>query len=54
MHVERDGTEAEVWITPEARVAYNDGLNARTLRELAAMVEANRDRIEEAWRGFLG
>jgi len=35
-------------------MAYNDGYDARTLRELLGMVEANRDLIEEAWNEFFG
>ena len=52
VHVEKDGLEAKFWITPEVRLAYNDGFNARVLRELLALVEAYRERIEGAWRDF--
>ena len=54
IHAERGGMEAKFWINPHVRVAYNDGFNARTLRELAGLVEANRRRIEEAWNEFFG
>lgn len=54
IHVERDGMEAKFWIDPDVRMAYNDGHNAKALRELAALVEANRRRIEEAWNDFFG
>ncbi len=37
---------------PEVRVAYNDGYDARTLRELLEVVELNKDRIERAWDEF--
>jgi hypothetical protein len=33
---------------------YNDGYDARTLRELMEIVEANKDRIERAWNEFFG
>jgi hypothetical protein len=33
-------------------MAYNDGYDARTLRELLETVEANKDRIERAWNEF--
>jgi hypothetical protein len=33
-------------------VAYNDGYDARTLRELLEIVEQNQDRIEGAWNEF--
>jgi hypothetical protein len=35
-------------------VAYNDGFDGKTLRELLELVEANRERIETAWRKFFG
>lgn len=31
---------------------YNDGYDARTLRELLEIVETNKDRIERAWNEF--
>jgi len=36
------------------QVAYNDGYDARTLRELCGLIEANRERIERAWNEFFG
>ena len=35
--------EAKFWIRPLVRVAQSDGIDARTLRELAAVVEQNID-----------
>jgi len=52
IHVEKDGVEAKFWLRPDVRVAYNDGYDARTLRELVEIVEANRVRIERAWNDF--
>jgi hypothetical protein len=54
VHVEKDGQEAKFWITPDVRLAYNDGFTARVLRELADLVEANRETIERAWHDFFG
>ena len=54
IHVERDDVEAKFWLNPAVRVAYNDGYDARTLRELMGIVVANRDRIERAWNEFFG
>lgn len=48
VHVEKDDIEAKFWLKPEVRVAYNDGYDARTLRELLEIAEANKDRIERA------
>ena len=33
VHVERDDLEAKFWMLPVVRVAYNDGYDARTLRD---------------------
>lgn len=52
VHVEKDDTEAKFWLVPEIRLAYNDGFDARTLRELIEIVESNKDRIERAWNEF--
>jgi hypothetical protein len=54
IHVEKDNVEAKFWLEPELRLAYNDGYNARTLRELLEIVEVNRDRIERVWNEFFG
>ena len=52
IHVEKSGIEAKFWLRPDVRVAYNDGYDARTLRELLEIVENNRARIERAWSDF--
>ena len=52
IHVEKDDLEAKFWLRPEVRVAYNDGFDARNLRELLSIVETNRDQIERAWNEF--
>jgi hypothetical protein len=52
IHVEKDNVEAKFWLKPEVHLAYNDGYDARTLRELLEIVEDNKDRIERAWDDF--
>jgi hypothetical protein len=52
--VERDGVEAKFWLTPELRLAYNDGYDARTLRFLLATIEERRVWIERAWDEHFG
>jgi hypothetical protein len=52
VHVERGDSEAKFWLRPEAAIAYNNGFDARTLRLLVDLVEANRERIEKAWNDF--
>lgn len=54
IHAEKDNVEAKFWLKPEIRMAYNDGYDARTLRELVAIVESHRDRIERAWNEYFG
>ncbi len=51
IHAVRDGIDAKFWLNP-VRVAYNDGLDPRTLRELQYVIEANAAKIEWAWRGY--
>ena len=34
VHVEKDGIDAKFWLWPDVVVAYNDGFNARALRDL--------------------
>jgi hypothetical protein len=52
IHVEAGDGEAKFWLRPEVRVAYNDGFDGRTLRELLRLVEVNREGIERAWADF--
>ena len=54
VHVEKGDAEAKFWIWPEVRVAYNEGYDARTLRRLMGMVEAERGRIERIWHEYFG
>jgi hypothetical protein len=54
VHVEQGGCEAKFWLRPDVRLAYNDGFNARTLRELSRLVEDHRETIESAWHSFFG
>jgi len=54
MHVEKGNVEAKFWLFPVARVACNDGFDARALRELTAIVESNKGRIEGAWNEYFG
>jgi hypothetical protein len=54
IHVEKVDMEAKFWLEPEVRVAYNDGYDARILRQLLEIVEANRDLTERVWNEFFG
>jgi len=46
------GNEAKFWLTPLVALASNDGFNARTLKELAAIVEVNQTVFLEAWNDY--
>ncbi len=54
VHVERGDAEAKVWLRPTVELAYNDGFDARTLREVLNLVRTHRGRIERAWHEFFG
>lgn len=54
VHVRSDGREAKFWLRPAVRVAGSDGLDARTLRELVGVVEANVELIERTWHEYFG
>jgi hypothetical protein len=42
------------WLLPEIAIAYNDGFNARTLRDLVEVIEQRREEILRAWDEFFG
>jgi len=54
IHVEQGENEAKFWLRPAVSLVYNDGFNAKTLRELMNLVDANRELIEKAWNDFFG
>ena len=54
IHVLRDGIDAKFWLWPAVKPAYNDGFDARTLRELIEVIEQHRGVIARAWDEFFG
>lgn len=54
VHVERDGLEAKFWLWPDVVVAYNDGFNARALRELSEIIGNRRQHITNVWNEYFG
>lgn len=54
IHAMKDGIDAKFWLWPEVSVAYNDGFNAKTLRELVEIIGNRRDEIARAWNEFFG
>ncbi len=53
VHVLKGGDKAKFWLNPVV-LAANAGFDARTLRELANIVESNALRIERAWNEHFG
>ena len=49
IHVEKDRSQAKLWLRPDVQLAYNDGYDARALREIAGIVWQNRDLFLRAW-----
>jgi hypothetical protein len=54
IHVRQGGAVAKFWLHPEISVAESYGFDARTLRELAKLVAANKALIERAWNEHFG
>ena len=52
IHVAQDGKEAKFWLQPAVKLAYNDGYDARTLRNLAELIAWRREQIERRWGEF--
>ena len=44
----------QFWLWPEVSIAYNDGFNAKSLRELLIVVENRRNEIERVWNEHFG
>ena len=54
IHARGGAGEAKFWLKPHVQVAGSEGLDARLLRELAGVVAARTDLIEEAWNEHFG
>ncbi len=54
IHVRGSEGEAKFWLEPQVHVASSDGLDARVLRELAAIAAERIGLIEEAWNEYFG
>jgi Domain of unknown function (DUF4160) len=52
IHVRQGRDEAKFWLLPDVVLAYNDGLNARTLNRAHRLVEQHRNRLEGAWNEY--
>jgi hypothetical protein len=54
VHVRGNQGEAKFWLYPMVRLGSSDGFDARTLRELAEVVEQNTAIIEGTWNEYFG
>lgn len=52
IHVQKAGAEAKFWMSVEVSVARSDGFDAKTLRKLTEIIEANRNIIEDRWNEY--
>ena len=52
IHVRDGRDEAKFWLTPSVSLAYNDGLDARTLNRVQKLVEEHRTTLERAWHEY--
>jgi len=54
VHVRQGSASAKFWLRPEVRLADSYGFDAPTLRELADVVETQRELIERTWNEHFG
>ena len=54
VHVRQGGASAKFWLRPEVSLADSHGFDASTPRELAGVVEKQRDFIERIWNERFG
>jgi hypothetical protein len=52
VHVRKGSASAKFWLMPEVRVARSDSFEPKVLRELAKVVEANKELIERTWNEY--
>jgi hypothetical protein len=52
IHIRSAEGEAKFWVHPFVQLAESDGFDAKTLRELASVVQANTDLIERTWNDY--
>ncbi len=53
IHIDRERFSAKFWLDPVG-LAKNLGFGPKELRELQALVSANRLSLLEAWHGYFG
>lgn len=54
VHARSNEGEAKFWLRPVVHLADSHGFDARTLRELAEVIEQNTTMIERTWNEYFG
>jgi len=49
IHVRKAGEEAKFWLTPQVRLARNDGFNAPSLRRISVLINNYHEFLEKSW-----
>ena len=52
VHIRSSEGVAKFWLKPAVQLAASEGYDARTLRELAAVVLDNSELIERTWNDY--
>lgn len=52
VHVERDASEAKLWLEPTVKLAWNDGFSSSELNKIEVLVIQNRSTILSSWHGY--
>lgn len=52
VHVAKPGSDTKFWLTPNVQLARNNGMSAKELGLLKAIIDERREEILEAWDEF--
>ena len=52
IHVRQADAEAKYWLSPQVKLANNDGFNAPALRRIACLIIQNHEYLLEAWNEY--
>lgn len=52
VHIARAGGDAKFWLTPDVRLARNNGLKAQELRLAREIATRRRQELIDAWNTF--
>jgi hypothetical protein len=52
VHVRKGGSEAKFWLEPDVSLAYSDAMDARSLRDVAAIAQEHRLQFIRSWHEY--